>query len=80
MRMVAIPNQSSVAKAYQEFDENGRMRASGYYARIVDVMEELIRFTLLLRAHTKNLSDRYSERNDAVSKQITQTAKTRTER
>ena len=62
MRMFTIPNQSSVAKAWQEFDEGGRMRRSAYYDRIVDVMEELVRFTVLLRQHTVQLSDRYSER------------------
>jgi arsenic resistance protein ArsH len=62
MRMVTIPNQSSVAKAFQEFDAQGRMRSSGYYDRIVDVMEELIRFTILLRPHAAGLVDRYSER------------------
>lgn len=62
MRMFTIPNQSSVAKAYQEFDENGRMRPSPYYDRIVDVMDELMKFTLLLRNESDNLVDRYSER------------------
>ncbi|WP_375427549.1 arsenical resistance protein ArsH [uncultured Sphingomonas sp.] len=65
MRMVAIPNQSSVAKAFQEFDEAGRMRPSAYYDRIVDVMEELVRFTVLLRPHASQLVDRYSERKEA---------------
>jgi arsenic resistance protein ArsH len=62
MRMVVIPNQSSVAKAFQEFDEDGRMNPSNYYERIVDVMEELVRFTVLLRPHAEQLVDRYSER------------------
>jgi arsenic resistance protein ArsH len=62
MRMFTIPNQSSVAKAFNEFDEAGRMKASSYYDRIVDVMEELVRFTLLLRPHSAQLVDRYSER------------------
>lgn len=62
MRMITIPNQSSVAKAYEEFDEAGRMKASAYYDRIVDVMEELVRFTVLLRPHAAMLVDRYSER------------------
>jgi arsenic resistance protein ArsH len=62
MRMVTIPNQSSVAKAYEEFDEAGRMKRSAYYDRIVDVMEELVRFTILLRPHADQLVDRYSER------------------
>ena len=62
MRMVTIPNQSSVAKAWQEFDEAGRMKPSAYYDRIVDVMEELVRFTVLLRPHAAQLTDRFSER------------------
>ena len=66
MRMVVIPNQSSVAKAYQEFDEAGRMKPSAFYDRIVDVMEELVRFTILLRPHTATLTDRYSERKAKV--------------
>ena len=65
MRMVTIPNQSSVAKAFQEFDEAGRMKPSSYYDRIVDVMEELVRFTVLLRPHAAQLVDRYSERKDS---------------
>lgn len=66
MRMVTIPNQSSVAKAFQEFDEAGRMKPSAYYERIVDVVEELIRFTVLLRPHSTILTDRYSERREAT--------------
>jgi arsenic resistance protein ArsH len=62
MRMITIPNQSSVAKAYQEFDEAGRMKPSAYYDRVVDVMEELLKFTLLTRDHADYLVDRYSER------------------
>lgn len=64
MRMFTIPNQSSVAKAYEEFDEAGRMKPSAYYDRIVDVIEELVRFTVLLRPHAEQLVDRYSERKD----------------
>ena len=62
MRMITIPNQSSVAKAFEEFDEAGRMKPSAYYDRIVDVMEELVRFTVLTRPHAGRLVDRYSER------------------
>ena len=62
MRMFTIPNQSSVAKAFKEFDEAGRMKPSSYYDRIVDVMEELIRFTILMRPHAEQLVNRYSER------------------
>ena len=65
MRMFTIPNQSSVAKAYAEFDEAGRMKPSAYYERIVDVMEELVRFTVLMRPHVDTLTDRYSERRQA---------------
>jgi len=64
MRMFTIPNQSSVAMAYKEFGEDDRMRASSYYDRIVDVMEELVRFTVLLRPHSGQLVDRYSERKE----------------
>ena len=62
MRMVTIPNQSSVPKAYEQFDEAGRMRPGPLYDRVVDVMEELLRFTLLLRDRADYLVDRYSER------------------
>lgn len=62
MRMFTIPNQSSVAMAYKEFDETGRMKPSSYYDRIVDVMEELVRITVLIRPHATQLVDRYSER------------------
>jgi arsenical resistance protein ArsH len=65
MRMFTIPNQSSVAKAWQEFDEHGRMKPSPYYDRIVDVMEELVRHTVLMRPHAAMLVDRYSERRAA---------------
>ena len=65
MRMFTIPNQSSVAMAYKEFDEAGRMRPSSYYDRIVDVMEEMVRFTVLIRPHAAQLVDRYSERKAA---------------
>ncbi|WP_069336956.1 arsenical resistance protein ArsH [Sphingobium yanoikuyae] len=65
MRMITIPNQSSVAKAFTEFDEAGRMKPSSYYDRIVDVMEELVRFTVLTRTHADTLVDRYSERKEA---------------
>jgi arsenic resistance protein ArsH len=64
MRMFTIPNQSSVAKAFNEFDEKGRMKPSSYYDRIVDVTEELVRFTILLRPHAAQLVDRYSERKE----------------
>ncbi|CAB5714807.1 Predicted flavoprotein [Delftia tsuruhatensis] len=66
MRMLTIPNQSSVAKAYQEFDEAGRMKPSPYYERVVDVMEELVKFTLLTRDCADYLVDRYSERRESA--------------
>ncbi|WP_255422783.1 arsenical resistance protein ArsH [Undibacterium sp. FT79W] len=68
MRMFTIPNQSSVPKAYEEFDEAGRMKPSPYYDRLVDVMEELFKFTLLLRGRSDYLTSRYSERKqDALN-------------
>lgn len=66
MRLLTIPNQSSVAKAYNEFDEEGRMRHSAYYDRIVDVMEELVKFTILTRDRAGYLVDRYSERKESA--------------
>ncbi|MBP1871947.1 arsenic resistance protein ArsH [Ensifer adhaerens] len=68
MRMITIPNQSSVAKAYQEFDGNGRMKPSSYYDRVVDVCEELMKFTLLTRDASAHLVDRYSERKEDAEK------------
>jgi arsenic resistance protein ArsH len=73
MRMITIPNQSSVAKAFLEFDEAGRMKPSAYYERVVDVMEELFKFTLLTRDVSSFLVDRYSERKEsaeALSKRV----------
>lgn len=66
MRMLTIPNQSSVAKAHLEFDENGRMKPSSYYERVVDVMEELVKFTVLTRDSAPYLVDRYSERRESA--------------
>ncbi len=68
MRMITIPNQSSVAKAWQEFDDAGRMRPSSFYDRVVDVMEELVKFTLLTRGTSDYLTDRYSERKEEAAK------------
>ena len=65
MRMLTIPNQSSVPKAYMEFDDAGRMKASPFYDRVVDVMEELVKFTVLLRDQQEYLVDRYSERKES---------------
>jgi arsenic resistance protein ArsH len=75
MRMITIPNQSSVAKAFMEFEDNDRMKPSAYYDRIVDVMEELVKFTLLTRGRSAYLVDRYSERKEsaeALSKRVNQ--------
>lgn len=77
MRMFTIPNQSSVPKAFLEFDDAGRMKPSSYYDRLVDVMEELMKFTLLLRDCQDYLVDRYSERKEsaeALSKRVNQRA------
>ncbi|MEO8313343.1 MAG: arsenical resistance protein ArsH [Pseudomonadota bacterium] len=68
MRMITIPNQSSVAKAFLEFDEEGRMKPSSYYERMVDVVEELVKFTLLTRDLNHYLVDRYSERRESAEK------------
>jgi arsenic resistance protein ArsH len=67
VRMLTIPNQSSVAKAFAEFDEAGRMKPSSYYDRVVDVMEELMKFTLLTRDVAHYLNDRYSERVETAA-------------
>ena len=75
MRMLTIPNQSSVAKAFLEFDEAGRMKPSAYYDRVVDVMEELVKFTWLTRDVSPYLVERYSERKEsaeALSQRVNQ--------
>ncbi|MFC3551328.1 arsenical resistance protein ArsH [Lysobacter cavernae] len=69
MRMLTIPNQSSVPKAWQEFDEHGRMKPSPYYDRVVDVMEELVKFTHLVRGRSDYLTSRYSERKGDLAAQ-----------
>jgi len=65
---LTIPNQSSVANAWQEFDDVGRMKPSSYYDRVVDVMEELVKFTLINRGVSAYLTSRYSERKEAAAK------------
>lgn len=73
MRLLTIPNQSSVAKAWDEFDDNGRMKPSPYYDRVVDVMEELVKFTWLTRDIKEHLVDHYSERvesREALSERV----------
>ena len=74
MRMFTIPNQSSVPKAYEQFEEDGRMKDSPFRDRVVDVMEELYKVTLLLRDHVDYLSDRHSERREAAAKLVDSTA------
>ena len=75
MRMITIPNQSSIPKAFLEFDDAGKMKPSALYDRIVDVMEELYKFTLLTRGQSSDLTDRYSERKESaeeLSKRVNQ--------
>jgi arsenic resistance protein ArsH len=77
MRMITIPNQSSVPKAFLEFDDSNRMKPSANYDRVVDVMEELVKFTLLTRSVSSYLTDRYSERKESaeeLSKRVNQRA------
>ncbi len=77
MRMLTIPNQSSVPKAFLEFGDDDRMKPSPFYDRIVDVMEELMKFTLLVRDRADYLTDRYSERRESaeeVSRRVNQRA------
>ena len=77
MRLLTIPNQSSTPKAFLEFDDPGRMKPSPFYDRMVDVMEELMKVTLLTRDTVDCLLDRYSERKESaeeLSKRVNQTA------
>ncbi|MFD2167157.1 arsenical resistance protein ArsH [Thalassotalea euphylliae] len=70
MRMLTIPNQSSIAKAWQEFNDDGSMKESPFRARVVDVMEELFKFTLLTRDNLDWLVNRYSERQEDVKQSV----------
>lgn len=79
MRMFTIPNQSSVPKAYEQFEEDGRMKDSSYRDRLVDVMEELFKFTILLRDHREFLNDRHSERRELSAQQAAEAARKATE-
>jgi len=75
MRLLTIPNQASTPKAFLEFDDAGRMKSSPFYDRMVDVMEELMKFTLLTRDNKTYLLDRYSERKESaadLSKRVNQ--------
>lgn len=74
MRMLTIPNQSSVAKAYEEFNDDGSMKDSAYRDRVVDVLEELFRFTLLVRGQTEFLTHRYSENKDDYQERVSDIA------
>ena len=75
MRMVTIPNQSSIPKAWLEF-KDGRLPAGPFYARIVDVMEELVKFTWMVRGRKDALVDRYSERVESVAEVHARVSKT----
>ena len=77
MRCITIPNQSSMLKAFQQFDDNDRMLASPFYDRMVDVMEELVKFTLLTRGCANYLVDRYSERLETGKELIERVAQTK---
>ncbi len=73
MRMFVIPNQASTPKAFLEFEGSGRMKSSPFYNRVVDVMEELMKFTILTRGRSDYLVDRYSERlesREELSKRV----------
>ncbi|MGB5705964.1 MAG: arsenical resistance protein ArsH [Arenicellales bacterium] len=70
MRMITIPNQSSVPKAFSEFDANDRMKPSPYYNRIVDVMDELVKFTYMTRGRSVELNERYSEKMESAEELI----------
>lgn len=75
MRMITIPNQSSIPKAFLEFDKDDRMKPSAYYNRVFDVMEELYKFTLLTRGQSDYFTDRYSQRiesTEELSKRVNQ--------
>jgi arsenic resistance protein ArsH len=78
MRCLTIPNQSSVPKAFQQFGDNDRMKPSPYYDRMVDVMEELVKFTLLTRDVAPYLVDRYSERKETGEALIARVNRTAT--
>ena len=77
IRMITIPTQSSVPKAFLKFDDNNRMKPSANYDRVVDIVEELVKFTILTRSVSSHLTDRISERKETaeeLAKRINQRA------
>ena len=78
MRMFAIPNQSSIPMAYKQFTDaadpaadrepsleaegGSRLLPSSNRDRVVDCMEEFVKYTIVMRPHFELFGDRYSER------------------
>ncbi|KAL8860027.1 MAG: hypothetical protein Q9178_003576 [Gyalolechia marmorata] len=75
MRMFTIPNQSSIPKAYTQYmsgegDDDGRLRSSGNRDRLVDCMEEFVKYTIVMKPHFALFGDRFSERQEKRQKDL----------
>lgn len=79
--MFVIPNQSSLPMAWKNFEDEGgdgsgkaRLLPSGNRERLVDCMEEFVKYTILMKPHFETFGDRFSERKERREKEAKRAA------